>query len=369
MPTTETQNPPVELMLDKRCEPKPNEQGILSWWITNTSGKVLNEVEVCSAEGHHANPGLNFIPKTDNRPWIDGQQRRLSTPLNALAAGQYAFRVRVKVRPQDAPPVTWESEDEISITVDNPDAGGRTVLHINASSVIKGELPPGEIHVNESSLLKFQSQRTPQAQGATLAGLPPEEHLLRLRLEPAPIPGLGANIGLEEFSRHWKDTDRPYLDAFGFIDSLGKPVQQAVNVGAAYQLQLKSHRAGHITLIAQGNSGRFFQLVPHVYYGQQMVRPHHNLSLTDMVKNYSIRVDGQVPDPEKQAALFTCSGSGTERALALVSQVPLRHEVGFFAGDCHPPCALDASEVRGLLQRALTLPDVELGYHALEVRG
>lgn len=369
MQATKPNSQPVVLMLDRKSDVKLNESSFLPWWIQNTSDAVLGEVRVHATVMGGDGVGFEIRSASSDSPWPDGEARRLSTAFKASAAGKYALRVQVTVCHQDEAPVVWECPDEITVGVENPDALGRVNLHINESSVIKGDLPPGDIHINSASLLKFEPKHAPEPpRFATLGELPPEAERLFLRLVPAATPGLGSTIDLAEFSKHWKSTRRPGLDRFEFIDDLERTVDAPVRVGAPYRLRLKSHRGGCITLISQGSSNRFFQLVPHVHYGKQVAAPNATVLLTDMVENYAIRVDGQGPDPAKRAARHTCSGCGRERALALVSPQPLRPEVDVFQGSTRPPPTLDAAQVRDLLQRALEMPDIELGYHAMDVR-
>lgn len=159
------------------------------------------------------------------------------------------------------------------------------------------------------------------------------------------------------------------LERFEFMDGLDRVVSSPVAVGAPYRLRLKSHSAGHITLISQGSSNRFMQLLPHAHYGQQWVQANRTSTFVDdMLKNFSLYEEGQPANPDLKAGAFTCSGVGCERALALVSPQPLRPSVAIYQGVGHPPAQLQPSDVRALLHRALALTDVELGFCAIDVR-
>lgn len=366
--------PPVALMLDSQAHARLHENGLLAWWLQNTSNVQLAEIRVDVSVAGLGN-GLHVSPsKRENLPI--GPARRLSTAFRANEPGHYALRVRVELHRQDSAVELWECPHEITLQVGHPDAQGQVHMTFNDPSLLKGQLQPGHYVFNAPAVVKPAGEALSAGGGQPsplgLHGdLPPAERQLQLPLAPVAAPGLGPDLDLALFAQQWQVKRRPALAELNFVDERGKPRRGTARVNEPYRVQLQSYRCGHITLISQGTSGRYFQVSPHLHYGQQVARAGEAVLFPDQIlRNLSPNAEGQTPDPKldtKPLGLYF-QNPGNEQLLAIISPTQIATPLAIYAG-VGSPNQLRSAQVRLLLASLAVQPEVELGYTRIEVTG
>lgn len=344
MPSIEPCQPPIDLTVSLHSVTKVQNNAQLGCEIKNLSKSVLSKVVISFNTSSTRYQDVEGLDSTEYEALGSGREITACIPYKALEEGEYALTVQVEVfrKTHNTEPEIWESNNSLTFY-----ATGRNQEVVVRDVIIYKSPVPVKLNNENTSATK-------------------KTHCMHLVIKK--LPGLNStSIDFIKFVKYWKDIDKPELEEFGFVSEKDILVTKSITVGESYQLKINSSRGGYITLIGQNSSGEFFQLSPHSHYGQPMVAVGSIVLLTDIIKNYTIRVNGQSPDPNLQAS-FKFRRPGLEQVLALVHKIETIHEPVRFEGPDYQPPKLDNSAVVNLLKNAFQRGDIELGYASINVR-
>ncbi len=348
-----TSNPAVQLFLDISKGIEPGRKGVLHWWVRNNAASeiIAMQVGAVSRDGD-----------VDSKPFVLGH--KTVSPDSCLfcpqsmrvdQVGDYPMEVHVSGRTADGRRFDLITANTPTFRFDQTNPEQSLTINIKGDlvkAVDLADLPRGsEVNIDAGLVrgVKIGQDKLPQSLGIHLPeNFPALDQLRSLQLCPRAGDGLYP-LDLDQFAQAWPQR----LDAqLMFVDGHGLPRHGAAQLGDIYRLLVQSQRDGHLTLITQGSSGKYFANAPNPF-GQAALTAHKNSTLPGDL----------LPLPIKKwpgMDVLTFGGPGIERALALITPYPLCQPL-------EPLSEFGSEQVVELLKHAITLPDAALAYAQISV--